>query len=307
MEKIGLIDLDNIDSKNKFPNLALMKISAFHKAKGNLVEWYQPLLSNAEYDIVYVSKIFSWTPNYLYPINARKIIYGGIGYDLNNKLDEDIEHAYPDYSLYSIKNQAYGFLTRGCPRQCKFCNVGAHQGTKSLKVADLQEFWKGQREIILLDPNILASKNWKELFIQLYESKAFIEFSQGLDIRLMTKEKAEYLNKLKLKMVHFAWDNYEMQTYKKLKYYREYLNFKNRQLGVYVLVNFNTTLEQDLERIYKLRNAGYTPYVMRYKSPDTKNKSLVKGNIYNKLARWVNRKHFFNKFETFEEYLKEAH
>lgn len=282
-----------------------MKISAFHKAKGNKVEWHEPL---SQYDIVYISKVFSWSKDYPYQINAKQVIYGGVGYNLENKLDDEIEHTYPDYSIYPyVKNKAYGFLTKGCPRQCAFCNVSKQQGIVSHKVADLSEFWKDQKEIILLDPNILASKNWKELFIQLYESKAKVEFSQGLDIRLMTKEKAEYLNKIKLKMVHFAWDNYEMETYKKLKEFRKYFNFKNRQLGVYVLVNFNTTLEEDLERIYKLRDAGYTPYVMRYKDYNCKNAKLENGNIYNKLARWVNRKHFFNKFKTFEEYLKGAY
>lgn len=302
--KIGLIDLDQ---SKKFPNLALMKISAYYKNKGNKVEWYQALFGG-EYDIVYISKVFSWSSEYPYPIKAKKIIKGGIAYGLENRLPDEIEHTYPDYSLYSFaKNKAYGFLTRGCPRACEFCNVSQQQGKNSKKVANLSEFWKGQKEIILLDPNILAATEWKELFQQLYKSKAKVEFSQGLDIRLITLEKAELLNKLNIKMLHFAWDFYEMETYKKLKEFREYFKFENRQLGVYVLVNFNTTLDQDLERIYKLRDAGYTPYVMRYKSPDTKNKSLTRGNIYNKLARWVNRKHFFNKFKTFEEYLQEAH
>lgn len=301
--KIGLIDLDNT---GKFPNLAFMKISGYYKSKGHEVEWYQALFGG-EYDIVYISKVFSWSLEYPYPINAKKIIKGGIAYGLDNKLPDEIEHHYPDYSIYPyVKNKAYGFLTRGCPRQCAFCNVSKQQGIVSHKVADLKEFQKDQKEIILLDPNILACKDWKNLFQQLVDSKAKVEFSQGLDIRLMTIEKAEYLNKIKLKMVHFAWDQYDLGIYEKLKEFRKYFNFKNRQLGVYVLVNFNTTLDQDLERIYKLRDAGYTPYIMRYKSSKTKNKSLDKGDTYNKLARWVNRKHFFNKFKTFEEYLKEV-
>lgn len=257
---------------------------------------------------MYVSKVFTWSKEYPYSINSKKIIKGGIAYGTDNRLPDEIEHTYPDYSLYSFtKNKAYGFLTRGCPRACEFCNVSQQQGRISKKVADLSEFWKNQKEIILLDPNILACKDWKNLFQQLIDSKAYIEFSQGLDIRLMTREKSEYLNKIKLKMLHFAWDNYEMETYKKLKEFRKYFNFQNRQLGVYVLVNFNTILEEDLERIYKFRDVGYTPYIMRYKDYNCKNVKLEKGNIYNKLARWVNRKHFFNRFKTFEEYLKKAH
>ena len=220
--KIGLIDLD--DTK-KFPNLALMKVSAYYKSKGNEVEWYKPL--NTGYDLVSVSKVFTWSKDYPYAINSKKIIYGGVAYGLENKLEDEIEHHYPDYSIYPyIKNTAYGFLTRGCPRQCAFCNVSKQQGTISHKVANLSEFWQGQKEIKLLDPNILAAKDWKELFKQLIESSAQIDFTQGLDIRLMDQEKADYINKMKIKKIHFAWDQFDLSIYEKLKekvdaYYNE--------------------------------------------------------------------------------------
>lgn len=298
--RIGLIDLDNT---GKFPNLALMKISAFHKAKGNKVEWYEPL--SQEYDIVYVSKVFSWSKDYQEIINAKKIIYGGVGYDLENKLDDEIEHVYPDYSLYSyVKSTAYGFLSRGCPRECGFCNVSQHQGKTSRKVADLKEFWEGQKEIVLLDPNILACSDWKNLLQQLIDSKASIDFSQGLDIRLMTEEKAEYINQLKIKMLHFAWDQYDQKVLEKLKYFRPFLKFEDRKLSVYVLVNYNTTLDQDIERIMKLRKLGYSPYVTRYKSQNCKDKKLEVGNIYNKLARWVNNRFLWQTNGDFGKYLK---
>lgn len=301
--KIGLIDLDNT---RKFPNLALMKISGYYKALGHQVEWYQPLFNNG-YDIVYVSKVFSWSNDYPYSINAKKIVYGGVAYGYDNKLPDEIEHHYPDYSIYSyIKNKAYGFLTRGCPRQCKFCNVSLQQGNISKKVANLSEFWRGQKNIVLLDPNILACKDWKNLFQQLIDSKANIEFSQGLDIRLMTKEKVEMLNKIKVKMLHFAWDQYDMKVYDKLKEFRGVFKFQTRQLGVYMLVGFNTNLEEDLDRIYKLRELGYTPYIMRFKDYNSKNKKLEKGNIYNKLARWCNNKTAWNSSSTFEEYLEKT-
>lgn len=301
--KIGLIDLDN---SGKFPNIALMKISGYYKANGHEVEWYQPLF-NTGYDKVYVSKVFSWSKDYSYPIIAKEVIYGGVAYGYENKLPDEIEHQYPDYSIYSyIKDTAYGFLTRGCPRGCEFCNVQAHQGKVTRKVANLKEFWSGQKKIVLLDPNILACSEWKDLLQQLIDSKAKIEFSQGLDIRLMTKEKAEMLNKIKVKMLHFAWDQYEMETFKKLKEFRKYFKFEDRELGVYMLVNFNTTLEQDLDRIYKLRELGYTPYVMRFKDYNCKNPKLKKGDIYNKLARWTNNKVAWFSSNTFEEYLKKS-
>ncbi|MGL5350968.1 MAG: hypothetical protein ACRDA0_10470 [Cetobacterium sp.] len=293
--KIGLIDLDNTGT---FPNLALMKISAYHKNKGDFVEWYQPLFGG-EYDKVYVSKVFTWSKEYPYHINSKEVVCGGCGYDLENKLPEEIEHTFPDYNLYDyVKNTAYGFLTRGCPRGCNFCNVGEHQGKIARKVADLKEFWNGQKIIKLMDPNILACKDWKELFQQLIDSKAEIDFTQGLDIRLLTEEKIEYLNKLKIKFIHFAWDQMNKKTLECLEKFRPLLKFDERRLKVYVLVNFDTTIEEDLERIYKLRKLGYDPYIMRF------NKHLMKtGNIYNKLARWVNNKMLWRTNETFEEYL----
>lgn len=294
--RIGLIDLDNT---GRFPNLALMKISAYHKNKDDSVEWYQPLFGG-EYDKVYVSKVFTWSKEFSLAINSKEVIYGGCGYDLKNKLPYEIEHTFPDYSLYDyVKNTAYGFLTRGCPRGCSFCNVGEHQGNSSKKVADLKEFWNGQKIIKLMDPNILACKNWKELFQQLIDSNAEIDFTQGLDIRLLTEEKIEYLNKLKIKFIHFAWDQMNKNTLGCLEKFRPLLKFDERRLKVYVLVNFDTTLEEDLERIYKLRKLGYDPYVMRF------NKHLMKkGNIYNKLARWVNNKILWRTNDTFEEYLE---
>jgi hypothetical protein len=288
--KIGLIDVDG----HNFLNLALMKISAWHKSRGNTVEWF---FGFNEYDKVYMSKVFTFTEDFNQVINSKEIIKGGTGYDLKNTLPKEIENIYPDYGLYGINDSAYGFLTRGCPRGCNFCIVGSKEGLCSHKVADLKEFWNGQKEIKLLDPNILACKDWKDLFQQLIDSNAYIDFTQGLDIRLMTEEKAEILNKLKVKMIHFAWDNYEFKTYEKLKQFRSLLNFNVRKLRVYVLVNFNTTLEQDLERIYKLRNLDYDPYVMIFEKD-----KLPRRHKLRRLQRWVNNKYIFRTCDRFEEY-----
>ena len=135
--KIGLIDVDG----HNYPNLALMKISAYHKAQGDTVEWCLPL---DYYDIVYQSKVFdeTYSPDIDYIPNADKIVRGGTGYGLDNRLPDEVEHMYPDYSLYPdlTKDTAYGFLTRGCPRACNFCIVAEKEGRKSVKVADLQEY-----------------------------------------------------------------------------------------------------------------------------------------------------------------------
>lgn len=287
---VGLIDVDS----HNFPNLALMKVSAYHKTKGDSVEWWNGLM---HYDRVYKSRVFddTYTKEMDYCINADEVIQGGTGYDLENKLQNEIEHMMPDYSLYGITDTAYGFLTRGCPRHCEFCIVGDKEGLQSKKVADLSEFWNGQKNIILLDPNLTASPDCEDIFQELIETKANIEITQGIDIRCMTDRKAELLNQMKLKILHFAWDNYEFKTYEKLKYFRPLMHYDSRKLRVYVLTNFNTTHEQDLERIYKLRELEYGPYVMIFDKPHANKQTK-------QMARWVNNKFIWRSCEKFEDY-----
>jgi len=292
--KIGLIDVDG----HNFPNLALMKISAWHKAQGDTVEWFFPM---SHYDKVYMAKVFDFTPGFETIINADEVIYGGTGYDLQNKLPDEIEHIYPDYSLYGIKNTAYGYLTRGCPRGCGFCIVGKKEGLKSYKVADISEFWRGQREIKLLDPNLLACKDNIELLQQLIDSGAWIDFTQGLDIRLITEEAIDKIKQLKIKTIHFAWDymKYSDVIIKNLKHFKEATNIDMRKARVYVLTNYDTTHEEDVYRIYKLKELGYGPYLMIY-DKQTAPKRLKQ------MQRWVNNKFIFRsgQAETFEDYLR---
>ena len=307
--KIGVID---VDGKN-FPNLALMKISAWHKAKGDQVEWYDPMYGG-HFDKVYLSKVFSFTPDYDYPINADEVEKGGTGYCIslvngkevfdqskNKSLPYEVEHIYPDYSLYPdlTKDTAYGFLTRGCPRGCDFCIVKDKEGRCSIKVADLREFWHGQREIVLCDPNILASKDWKELLQQCIDSGAWIDFNQGLDIRLMTEEKAEMISQMKIKEIHFAWDKYEDRDkiLPKLKLFADTVKLRphGHNAIVYTLTNFSTTIEQDLDRIYTLRDMGFWPYVMIYDKEHCP-------KVYRRLQRWVNMRSIFATVKRFEDF-----
>lgn len=307
--KIGLIDVDG----HNYPNLPLMKISAYHKQKGDVVEWYEPLFTG-HCDIVYMSKVFSFTPDYMYPIDADKIIKGGSGYciekiegkEVYNKkkdtlLPKEIEHIYPDYSLYNIEDTAYGFLTRGCPRGCGFCHVATKEGQCSHKVADLKEFWKGQKNIELLDPNILACKDWKDLLKQLIDSKAKVNFNQGLDIRMMTEEKAKMLSQIRISKIHFAWDRYEDKDIilPKFKMFKKYSNINSHGLQVYVLCNYDTTFEQDLERVNILREIGYWAYIMIYDK-----EYLPKDSKLKKLQRWVNNRFIFAKVDNFDDYQK---
>lgn len=311
--KIGLIDLDNKNSKNIFPNLALMKLSAYHKSLGDTVEWYDNF---QYYDRVYVSKVFSFTPNFEYYINADEVIYGGSGFaiktingkeiydkELDKPLPYEIEHSFPDYSLYGIKDTAYGFITRGCPRGCNFCHVKDMQGLKAHRVAKLSEFWNGQKNIVLLDPNITACAEWKEVFQELIDSKANIDFSQGLDLRMLTKEKIEMLKNIKCKSVHFAWDRYEDKDIilPKIKLLKDITQWGRRKIVVYVLVGDKerNVLETDLERIYTLRELECYPYVMIYDK-----QSLPKGHKLKKLQRWVNNRFIWESCDNFDDYLE---
>lgn len=305
--KIGLIDVDG----TRFPNLALMKISAWHKAQGDCVVWYDAMFTG-HCDKVYVSKVFSFSPDYIYPIDADIVERGGTGYCIslvngrevfdkakNKPLPYEIEHIYPDYALYPqyTKDTAYGFLTRGCPRGCDFCIVAKKEGKRSCKVADLAEFWRGQKKVVLCDPNILACAEWESLLEQLIESKAEVDFNQGLDIRLMTEKKAQMLAELRLKEVRFAWDRYEDRdkVLPRLKMFAEVAHISSHNAIVYTIVNFHTTIEQDLDRIYTLRDMGYWPYVTIY------DKAHAAG-IYWKMQRWVNNRYVFGAVKRFEDY-----
>ena len=240
--KVGLIDVDG----HNYPNLPLMKISAWHKSQGDHVEWYSPLLSG-HMDRVYLSKVFSFTPDYTDPIDADEVIRGGSGYcieleggkevyraERDTALPPEIEHIYPDYGLYPEK-------------------------TKNTA------FWMGQEKIVLCDPNILACRAWEDLLGQLISSRALVDFNQGLDVRLATPEKIAMLNRIRMKYVHLAWDRPEEDLESDFeRFSRLYSRKHPANKVVYVLVNFSSTLDQDFYRIYTLRRLGFDPFIMIY-------------------------------------------
>lgn len=302
--KVGLIDVDG----HNYPNLPLMKLSMWHKAQGDTVEWYHPF---DRFDKVYMSKVFADSPDHNEYVNAKEVVRGGTGYAIHGAggetyrkeddpmLPDEVEHIYPDYSLYGIEDTAYGFLTRGCPRGCKFCIVGKKEGLCSRKVADLSEFWHGQKTIVLNDPNILACREWENLLGQLAESKASVDFNQGLDARVLTEAKCIALSEVRIKEIHFAWDRYEDKelVLPKLKMFAEITKRKPHSHNsiVYVLVNHTSTMEQDLERIYTLRELGYWAYVMIYDKRNCDRR-------YIDLQRWCNNRFIFAKCPRFEDY-----
>lgn len=293
---IGLIDVDG----HNFPNLALMKLSAWHKARGDAVEWWWGF---GAYDRVYMSKVFdtTYSPDIPEPLNALEIIKGGTGYGLDNQLPDEVEHMMPDYSLYPelTKDTAYGFLTRGCPRGCHFCIVSEKEGRRFRKVADLSEWLGGQKYIKLLDPNLLACKEHMELLGQLGDSGAMVDFTQGLDCRLLNEENITAINQIRLKDIHFAWD-YMRETDAVLKGLRLYSAKASRKVHgaygtVYCLTGYDTTMEENLHRIYTLRDMGYDPYVMIYDKPNAPRELRL-------LQRWCNNRMIFKAQPDFSKY-----
>lgn len=304
--KVGLIDVDG----HHYPNIPLMKISAWHKKQKDHVEWYEPMFSG-HVDRVYMSKVFSFSPDYEYFIDADEVIKGGTGYAIetkdgqehydstkDNPLPEEVEHIYPDYDLYNITDTAYGFLTRGCPRGCSFCHVASKEGRCSVKVADLSEFWRGQKNIVLCDPNILAYPGHIELLQQLADSGARVNFNQGIDIRLVNDENLELLKRIKLDSIHFAFDRWQDKDIieprlREFAYKTGYNKDKGRVM-VYILTNFDTTIEQDIYRIQLCRELKFSPYPMIYDKEHA-------DPVYKQMQRWCNN-FIFWKVPSFEEY-----
>ena len=307
--RIGLIDVDG----HHFPNLALMRISAWHKAQGDEVEWWWT--DFLHYDIVYMSKIFSdaYSKDVPEPMNADKVIKGGTGYCIslgedgkehfdqskNVKLPEEVEKMFPDYSIYPEFDFAVAMTSRGCPRGCAFCHVAAKEGRCAVKVADVSDFWNGQKHIEVLDPNITACREKHDLFQQYADTKATVCFNQGIDIRMITDRDIEDLNRIRLQKVHFAWDNPKDDLKGKFENYAKGARWKyHGSYGmVYCLTNFNSTMEENLYRIYTLRDLGYDPYVMIYDKPHAPRE-------IRHLQRWCNSKFIFKKVPKFEDYLE---
>ena len=303
--KIGLIDVDG----HHFPNLALMRISAFHKAHGDTVEWWWGW---GHYDVVYMSMVFSdaYTSDVDEPLNADVVIKGGTGYAISlvdgkevydkgkdPPLPPAVEAMPPDYSIYPQYKYAIAMTSRGCPRGCPWCHVGAKEGLCSVKAANVSDFYHGQKHIEVLDPNITACGDKRDLFRQYIDTGASINFSQGLDIRLLDDQDISDLNAMRLKDVHFAWDNPKVDLTDKFKNYAG--KAEHRPHGsfgtVYVLTNYNSTMEENLHRIYTLRDLGYDPDVRIYDKPHAPREIRL-------LQRWCNNKIIFRSCPKFEDY-----
>lgn len=242
------------------------------------MEFYMPLW---DYDMVYASKVFSFSPMPELPVGAMT---GGTGFSLASALPKEIEAIYPDYGLYRC-DYAIGFITRGCVRKCSFCVVPQKEG-KIKRVAEISQFWRGQDRIMLLDNNLTAHPDCLAILKELRLTGAKIDFNQGLDLRLMTPEIAKELSNIRLwKQIHFAWDDIELEkaVFNGLQILTEN-GVKKYKVMVYVLIGFDSTHEENYHRVIKLKDYGVDPFVMPYKKTDSYQK---------KFARWVNHKAIF--------------
>ena len=286
---IGLHDSDNTG----FPNLALMKISAWHKAQGDIVEWFVPML---HYDRVYSSKVFTFTP--VDPYLPPDTIKGGTGYGLYEDLPPEIDSMFPDYSIYPNCDYAIGFLTRGCIRACPWCVVPKKEGKirpyrtwKEIKRPD-------SKKIVFMDNNVLACPHGIEQITDMGGADVRVDFNQGLDARLITDDVAELLGRLKwIRSLRLACDTGAMlpvvtKTIERLGKH----GVKPWRIFVYCLVQ---DIEDAAKRAYALRDLGVDVFAQPYRDFTNNIEPTPEQKDF---ARYVNRQEIFKTVPRFEDY-----
>jgi len=270
---ILLMDLDISRRRRPFPNLALMKLSAYHKMKGDKVYLNFPIQRP---DIIYVSCVFTWNQKRELTVPTGGIL-GGSGFDLKAELPLEVEHMKPDYSLYpnvspQVKDSSIGFTSRGCTRQCPWCIVPDKEPGGIKPWARIYEFWdRRHKKITLLDNNLLAAPNWQQTMEDLIAEGLEVDFNQGLDIRLLNEENIEYLKRVKAKELRFAFDHisYEKAVREGIELLRAN-GIGSRKLSFYFLYGFPVIEQECAERAKILASYNVDVYPMAYKGPDGK-------------------------------------
>ena len=335
--RIALVDADLLDGGTRHPNLVIMKLSGYFKENGcevQLIENYSELYEDTpkegenvwdkysrakEFDAVYISKVFDFTKIDDGLIELKHVYIGGTGFffDHSPRLPEEIEHHMPDYHIYDSfidhdnrKNKkswykdyldySIGFATRGCFRQCSFC-VNHNYKKVEFHSHILEWLDPSRKYIYLWDDNIFGFSHWRDVFEELIAIGKPFQFRQGLDIRLLTPDKAEVLNRCKYHGDYiFAFDHIEDAPImeKKLTLWREYCD---KPTKLYVLAGFDGLDEKEIvsvfERIRILISYGCLPYIMRH---ENYLKSPYKG-LFIQIARWCNQPQFLKKL-SFRQY-----
>lgn len=293
---IGLIAVDSI-----YPNLALMKISAYHKFRGDNVEWYNTF---NYYDKVYMAKVFSFTEDYLqYMTNSDCIEKGGTGYDIQKSLPKSIDMTQPDYCLYPTIGSriAYGFLTRGCPNKCKWCIVPKKEG-KIQPYMDVEEIAiDGRDHLILMDNNILASDYGLEQIEKIVRLGLKVDFNQGLDARLINDDVAKLLAKVRwIKRIRFGCDTTgQIAECERATTLIDKHGYKGEYFFYCILLD---DFRESFNRVNYWRNKGrrFLPHAQPYR--DVNNHRQIIPQWQKDLARWADNKWIFRtcEFKDFE-------
>lgn len=303
---VGMIDIDSNNKIKKwgakpFPNLALAKLSRYHKQKGDQVEWYTPF---AHYDVVYMAKVFTFTPDYGYLItNADKVIKGGTGYDIHSKLPDEVDRLQPDYSLYpTIDNTtAYGFLTRGCPNKCFWCVVPKKEGGVKPYMSVDEIAIEGRKNLVLMDNNILASGDYAlEQLNKIINRGYRVDFNQALDARLVNETNAELLARCKwIDRIRFGCDTHkQIEDCEKAIALLERFGYRG-EIFLYTMIGGKNDFAECFERINywrkRMLDARHThercviyPYAQPYRDPTKHNHTIP---MWQKdMAFWVNKR-----------------
>lgn len=275
--RIGIVQVDGkLYQGTLFPNIALMKIAGYHEQLGDNVEWYLGDLWADQYDKIYASKIFSFSEMPQLP--SGKTIIGGTGIDFSNRLPNDIEASPISYSLYPDCNFHVGFSMKGCRFACKFCCVPKKEG-RPYRYNGIDELIvnpNGGNRLMLLDNDFFGGPTWRSDLERVIALKLKVCFVQGLNIRIITEEQASllaqcryYSKDFRQRYLSFAWDRYN--DGKLIKKGIEICNSAGipcKHMQFFVLIGFDTTPEQDYERVMTLREIGCMPFVMPYKKED---------------------------------------
>ena len=286
--KVGLIDVDG----HNFPNVALMKIASWHRQHGDTADMVFPF---ERYDRIYMSKVFTFTPDDPIIYQCGDIRRGGTGYDIRSRLPEEIDsHTGLAYDLYPSCRFSVQFYSRGCIRRCPFCLVNDKEG--EIRPVEPME-WNPRAEWIeVLDNNFFASPAWREAVADLRRQGLPVKF-HGVDVRIMDEEQAAALNSLRIQgYIHVAWDLPQVDLTPQLETMTKHV--RPDRIACYVLVGFNSTRQQDMFRLRTLKRLGILPFVQAFRDYENRR---TPSQYERDLARWANRAWIFNAVD-FEEY-----
>jgi len=314
---IGLVDIDGHAKKKKwgatiYPNLALCKIARWHRQQGDTVEWASPMF---HYDVVYMSKVFNFSPDDRSVYDADRIVRGGTGYDIHSQLPDEIDRLQPDYSIYPNipRDTAYGFLTRGCPNKCPWCVVPRKEG-RIRPYMDCDEIAiEGRTKLVLMDNNILAAGDYAVAQLEKIISRGYrVDFNQALDARLVDDRFARLLARIKWidRRIRFGCD-----THGQIAECERAISLINGygyrgEYFLYTMIGGKSDFRESYERMHYwwLRNheqrekhlPNIYPYAQPYRDPD--NPHYYPPQWQKDMAQWCNKHQIFqiSEFKDFE-------